>query len=335
MIILGIETSCDETAVAVVEDGVTEHASLIASQVALHAPFGGVVPELASRHHLENLLPLLAQCLRNARLVPRAIDAIAVTHKPGLIGSLLVGVSAAKALALAWHKPMVAVDHVHAHAYSAVMGRDDVPYPLATLVVSGGHTSIYAMRSAIELELVAETVDDAAGEAFDKVAAILGLGYPGGPAIDQRAAAGNPLAVKLPRSEVKGEPLAFSFSGIKTAVLYHCCGMDLARAASTLTEAQVADVCASFQHTVVEVLLDKLLAAAHAHGARGIALGGGVVANSRLRARAAEAARSHQLALYLAERRLTTDNAVMVAGLGYHLFRAGRIAALDLDATAH
>jgi N6-L-threonylcarbamoyladenine synthase len=334
VIVLGIETSCDETAVALVADGEVERASLISSQVALHAPFGGVVPEVASRHHLENLFPLLERCLEMAKLELGAVDVIAVTYKPGLIGSLLVGVSAAKSLAYAIRKPLVAVDHVHAHAYSAVMGQKNVTYPLIVLVVSGGHTSLYAMRSVLEIELIGETVDDAAGEAFDKVAAILGLGYPGGPAIDRRAQTGDARAIRLPRSEVKGSPLCFSFSGLKTAVLYHCRGQDLSRDARVLSEREISDVAASFQATVVDILLDKLCAAAAAQGARGIALGGGVVANSLLRARSQEVARERGLELFLAARALTTDNAVMVAGLGYHLFRAGQLASLDLDARA-
>ncbi|MEW6743456.1 MAG: tRNA (adenosine(37)-N6)-threonylcarbamoyltransferase complex transferase subunit TsaD [Planctomycetota bacterium] len=332
--ILGIDTSCDETAVAVVEEGRRVLSARLSSQIGLHAPFGGVVPEIASRRHLETLFGLLQEVLEESRSAGPP-QAIAVTQKPGLIGALLVGVSAAKALAYAWRLPLVGVDHVHAHAYSTIQDRDDVSFPLATLVVSGGHTSLFLMRSALDLKLRGETVDDAAGEAFDKVASLLELGYPGGPAIDKAARRGNPHAHSLPRGEVKGAPFDFSFSGLKTAVRYHLRGQDLSQPARVLEASEVADLAASFQEAVVEALLARLLRLAGEEGAAGVAIGGGVAANTRLRERAAERAHQAGLPLYLSPRELATDNAVMVAGLGFHVLRERGPSGLDLEATPH
>ena len=333
MKILGIETSCDETAVALVDDGERVVGERVASQIALHAPYGGVVPEIASRRHLETLFSLLSEL--DLKTIGPSVDGIAVTHRPGLIGSLLVGLSAAKGLALAWRRPLVGVDHIHAHAYSTIMGHADARLPAATLVASGGHTSLFLMRSPLELELVGETVDDAAGEAFDKVSSLLGLGYPGGPPIDRIAREGNPRAHRFPRGTVKRAPYDFSFSGLKTAVLYHLRGQDGKRSPRALTTEETADVAASFQEAVVDSLLHRLTRLARETDAKSLGIGGGVACNSRLRWRAQEEADKIGLPLYLSPRELSTDNAVMIAGLGYHLLNDRGADSLDIDARAH
>ena len=293
-LILGIESSCDETAAAVVADGVRELSSSVASSEGLHARFGGVVPEIACRAHLESLIPVLSSALTDAKCSLSDLDAVAVTNRPGLVGALLIGTSAAKALAWALDKPLLAVDHLHAHIYAAHLAAD-VPYPHVSLVVSGGHTNLYLVSSAIEYRLLGATVDDAAGEAFDKVAGLLGLltpqSYHGGPVIDRLARSGNPRALDFPRSLLDRDSLDFSFSGLKTAVLYRCCGQDSARRVPlSLTPQQLADVVASFQEAVVDVLVEKTLRAARRFNCPTITVGGGVAANSRLRTRLADAA---------------------------------------------
>ena len=354
-LILGIESSCDETSAAVVADGRDVLADVVASQVDLHARFGGVVPEIASRAHVEAIHPVIAEALERCGASPRDIAAVAVTHEPGLIGSLLVGLMAAKTLAWVWDVPLVAVNHVYAHAYSPALDADPIEYPAAALICSGGHTALYRCRSATELELLGSTIDDAAGEAFDKVAGILKLGYPGGPAIDAAAREGNPKAVKFPRSLLKGQSLDFSFSGLKTAVLYHVNGVPGARrpparpagrdptgdAAATrgkgaehLTPDEIADIAAGFQAAVVDVLRIKLRRAADHVGARTLIVGGGVSANSALRDAAARLAAKMRCTLRLPELRFCVDNAAMTAGLGYHYLRAGRTAGYDLEARA-
>jgi len=337
MLVLGIETSCDETAAAIVEDGVHIRSSVVASQEALHAEYGGVVPEIACRAHLETMVPVVKRCMREAAAAPAQIDAVAVTHRPGLIGALLIGVCSAKALAYSWDRPLVGVNHLHAHLYGAILSAPAEPelaYPLVGLVVSGGHTSLFLTRSPIEHEPLGSTTDDAAGEAFDKVAKVLGLGYPGGPAIDQAAKAGRPDAVAFPRARLKDRPLDFSFSGLKTAVLYHCRGQDrsVRDPAPALDAQTVADVAASFQEAVVDVLVDRTLEALRRTGAHGVLLGGGVAANSRLRERLPAAAAAAGAAVCCPPRRLCTDNAAVVAGVAYHQVRAGQRCGLDLDA---
>ncbi|MBL8841897.1 MAG: tRNA (adenosine(37)-N6)-threonylcarbamoyltransferase complex transferase subunit TsaD [Planctomycetes bacterium] len=332
-LILGIESSCDETAAALLAPDGTVRASVVRSQIDLHAAFGGVVPEIAGRSHVEHMLPVVEECFERAKASRGDVRAIAVTVQPGLIGSLLVGVSTAKALALALDVPLVPVDHVAAHVWSCFHGVAQPELPAACLVASGGHSTLFAVHTLTRHEKLGETIDDAAGEAFDKVSAILGLGYPGGPIVDRTADGGDPKRFRFPRSLLQKESLDFSFSGLKTAVLYHCKGQN-GRGARTLDAQEVRDVCASFQEAVVDVLATKLARLAERIGAKSLAVGGGVASNRRLRARITELAAQMQLPLHLAPRELTTDNAVMVAGLGRHLYAEGVRAGLDLDAHA-
>ena len=337
MRVLGIETSCDETAAAVVEDGQVILGSVVASQQALHAEYGGVVPEIACRAHLETIVPVVDRCLHEAGVDLSSIGAVAVTNRPGLIGALLIGLSSAKALAYSCSLPLVDVNHLHAHIYASIMScppDSPIQFPAVSLVVSGGHTSLFLTHSPTEHEPLGATTDDAAGEAFDKVASVLGLGYPGGPAIDAAAKRGDPRAVDFPRSRLKDRPLDFSFSGLKTAVLYHCRGQNTSMRAHArdLTEQQVADVAASFQEAVVDVLVDKTLEAARQTAANAVLLGGGVAANSRLRSRLPAQAQAEGLPVFCPPIRLCTDNAAATAGIGYHLLVSGKHCGLDADA---
>lgn len=334
--VLGIETSCDETAVAVVDDGRLVRCNLVATQFDLHAKYGGVVPELASRAHIERLDSLVQEALSQARIAPGDIDAIAVTRTPGLIGSLLIGATAAKTLAWCWGKPLVGVNHIHAHATSAAIDLAADPWPAVALVASGGHTSLYHVRGFDDLELLGGTIDDAAGEAFDKVAAILRLGHPGGPAVDRRARRGNDGAIRFPRTMLKPGSLDFSFSGLKTAVLYQVHGPGRTSGGlEKLTPERIDDICASFSAAVVDVLVEKTMLAAARTGAGVIVVGGGVAANSLLRERLAERCRGEGLQLLLAPLAYCTDNAAMVAALGYHLWRRGQADNLDMTAAAN
>ena len=351
-LILGFESSCDETACAVVRDGREVLAGVVACQIELHARFGGVVPEIASRAHVEAVNTVLGEALRQAGVGPDDIAAVAVTREPGLIGSLLVGVMAAKTVAWLWEKPLIGVNHVYAHAYAPALDAEPIEYPAAALICSGGHTALYRCQSPTELELLGSTLDDAAGEAFDKVAGILHLGYPGGPAIDKIARGGNPEAVRFPRSLLKGQSLDFSFSGLKTAVLYHVNGVPGARpveqrrrkrsaptagrgkGAEDLSPQEVADIAASFQAAAVDVLRIKLRRAADRIGAKTLVLGGGVAANSALRAAVEKLSRRTRRALRLPELRYCVDNAAMIAGLAHHRLRAGQVDDLDLEAIA-
>ena len=340
--LLGIETSCDETGCAVVADGSDVLANVVAGQIELHARFGGVVPEIASRAHIEAINTVIERAISQSGLAAEQISAVAVTHEPGLIGSLLVGLMAAKTLAWVWGVELIGVNHVYAHAYAAALNAEPIEYPAVALVCSGGHTALYSCRSPVDLELLGSTIDDAAGEAFDKVAVILGLGYPGGPAIEQAAKGGDPKAVSFPRSLLKGRSLDFSFSGLKTAVLYHVNGVPGAvrsrrvtkRGIENFTEQEIADIAASFQSAVVDVLRIKLGRAARATGAKTLLLGGGVSANSALRAAAAEAAKKLGCTLRMPAMEFCLDNAAMVAAVGYHYLRAGRTADLRLAARA-
>ena len=347
--ILGIETSCDETSCAVVADGRKVLTNVVASQIDLHARFGGVVPEIASRAHIEAINTVIAKALRDADISSDQISAVAVTNEPGLIGSLLIGLMAAKTIALVWDIPLIAVNHIYAHAYAGALDADEIEYPAVALICSGGHTAIYDCQSATEMELLGSTIDDASGEAFDKVASILHLGYPGGPAIDRAAEVGNPVAVKFPRSLLGGKSLDFSFSGIKTAVLYHVNGVPGAirsarradkttpvekKGIESFSEQEIFDIAASFQAAVVDVLRIKLNRAAKLIGPRTLILGGGVSANSALRAAVTDLAAKLACNLRLAELSFCVDNAAMIAGLGYHYFCTGKFADLDLQASA-
>ena len=310
--VLGIETSCDETAAAVTARGAVVLSSVVASQVDLHARFGGVVPELAGRAHLELLTPVIAEALLTAATEGRDLAAVAATVGPGLIGSLLVGVSHAKALALVWGVPFVGVNHLEGHLYAAFLEESAIDLPAVVLLVSGGHTMLVLMEAQGRYRLLGQTVDDAAGEAFDKVARFLGLGYPGGPAIDRVAADGDPAAVAFPRG-LKDEGYDFSFSGVKTSVITHV---------RRNPEVDVADVAASFQEAVVDVLVAKARRAARDTGAKGIVLAGGVAANSALRERLLDACIADGIQAYLPSPEMCTDNAAMIAAAGWWRLQA-------------
>jgi N6-L-threonylcarbamoyladenine synthase len=318
-LVLGIETSCDETAAAVVAGGRDMISSTIATQVERHAPFGGVVPEIASRAHVELVNEVIELALIEAGVELAAIDAIAACHGPGLAGALLVGVSAAKALALVTERPYVGVNHHEGHMYAAMLDDPGLEPPFVTLIASGGHTLLIAMRGHGKYETIGQTVDDAAGEAFDKVARFLGLGYPGGPAIDALAARGDPLAVPFPRPMLD-DGSNFSFSGLKTAVVTYCRrhpGFD------------VADIAASFQAAVIDVLVTKLMRAARAADVDTVVIGGGVAANSGLRARVADDAAAAGLRAVIPGMGLCTDNAAMIAACGFYRLAADGPTSLD------
>jgi len=330
--LLSIESSCDETAAAIVTDRHEVLASVVASQDTLHRRFGGVVPEIASRAHLERILPVIDETLRKARLTLGDIDAVAVANTPGLAGSLLVGLVAAKTLAMVLDVPLIAVNHLQAHIYACRLAAGEDVFPCVGLIVSGGHTSLYRCADALDFELLGSTIDDAAGEAFDKVASMLGLSYPGGPAIQRAAENGNPRAYRFPRSFLKEKDrLDFSFSGLKTAVRYTIAGPgrpDFENIA--LDDRQVADLAASFQEAVVDCLIGKAMQALGKTGLKTLCVGGGVAANARFRARMEEEARRGRVRLHIAPLRLCTDNAVMGA-IAVERYRAGLFEELDLD----
>jgi len=323
-LVLGIETSCDETAAALVMGGNDIVSSVVSSQVEIHADFGGVVPEIASRAHLEQLNPVIARAIVEAGVDESRIDAVACTTGPGLIGALLVGVSAAKALALAWDVPFVGVNHLEAHLYSAFLEDPTLEFPLMVLLVSGGHTMLVEMRDHGDYALVGRTIDDAAGEAFDKVARFLDLGYPGGPAIDRAALDGDPEAIRFPRA-LSDDPdnVDFSFSGLKTAVVNYV---------RKHPDAATADIAASFQAAVVDVLVTKARTAARRVGATGIVLGGGVAANSLLREEMLGACAADGIRGFLPSRAFCTDNAAMIASAGWHRLRSDGPTPLDTGA---
>jgi len=336
--ILGIETSCDETAAAVVADGKVVKSSVVASQTKLHEKYGGVVPEIASRAHIEKIYPVIKEATEQAGVAKDDIDAIAIANQPGLTIALVVGVTAAKTLSFAWDKPLIAINHLHAHLQSAIMSAESLELPAAALIVSGGHTSLYDYYSPLEPKLLGSTIDDAAGEAFDKVASILKLPYPGGPSIEKAAVDGNPKAIDFPRSMLGPDSLDFSFSGIKTAVLYYCRGQNMKgrNKVDSMSRREIADIAASFQAAVIEVLVKKTQRAAKKIDAKTILLGGGVAANSILRAALQKMCDSSSppLKLLVAPKQYCTDNAVMVASLGYYKFKAGLFADLTLEPKA-
>ncbi len=336
--ILGIETSCDETSAAVVTGVHRVRSNIVATQFDVHAKYGGVVPELASRAHIENLDGVIQEAMKQAGVTRDDIDAIAVTDRPGLVGCLLIGVTAAKTLALAWGKPLIGVNHIHAHAVSAAIeqpGQGSPLWPAVALVVSGGHTSLFLVRDALSIELLGATIDDAAGEAFDKVASILGMGFPGGPVVDRIARTGDAGKYNFPRSLLDKEGLDFSFSGLKTAVLYQVHGPGRTSGGlERLTSQDIADITASFQSAVVDVLVAKTMLAVEQTGVKNVVVGGGVAANSRLRDQLAAACASRGVSLYLTPMRYCTDNAAMIAALGCEQFKARRFSNLSLEARA-
>ncbi|MGD0899530.1 MAG: tRNA (adenosine(37)-N6)-threonylcarbamoyltransferase complex transferase subunit TsaD [Thermoguttaceae bacterium] len=334
MNVLTLETTCDETAAAVVTDQLEVRSSVVASQDDLHRRFGGVVPEIASRAHLERILPVIDEAIRRAGLSLADLDAVAVANTPGLAGSLLVGLAAAKALAVALDIPLVAVNHLQAHIYACrLAAAPREVFPCVGLIISGGHTSLYRCLGPLDFDLLGATIDDAAGEAFDKVAAMLGLGYPGGPAIQRAAEGGNPRAYALPRAFFHDdERLDFSLSGLKTAVRYRIAGPGRPDFSQIkLSPQQVADLAASFQEAVVDCLADKAFAALGQTGLGILCVGGGVAANARLRARLQEEAQGRGIQLHVAPVRLCTDNAVMGA-IAVERLKAGLVEPLDLDA---
>lgn len=305
-VILAIETSCDETSVAVVANGTDVLANVVSSQIELHATFGGVVPEVASRAHLETLESVTAAALAEAGITPDELDGVAATCGPGLIGALLIGVSAAKAMALAWDVPYIGVNHMEGHLFATFLENPDLELPLVVLLVSGGHTMIVEVAERGRYRYLGSTIDDAAGEAFDKVARYLGLGYPGGPIIDRLATEGDPTTVRFPRA-MMDDGLDFSFSGLKTAVVNYV---------RRHPDVSNADIAASFQEAVVDVLVTKTIAAATKVGAKTVCLGGGVAANSQLRSTFAERAEAAGLAHLVPDRAYCTDNAAMIAAAG-------------------
>ncbi len=322
MLVLGIESSCDETAAALVAGGREVLSSVVASQVELHARFGGVVPEVAGRAHAECISRIIEQAFTAAGVAPGEVDAVAVTVRPGLAGSLLVGASAAGGLALAWEKPLVGVHHLVAHAYAPFMA-GLAEYPFACLVASGGHTSIYECRAPLDAELLGATIDDAAGEAFDKAAVLLGLGFPGGPAVSRAAEEGDPAAFAFPRSMLADPGHDFSFSGLKTALLYAIRGPGCQGPELELTDGVKADLAASFEQAACEVLAGKLVRAAVERNLSTVALAGGVAANRRLRGMLATDAEKAGLRSAVAPPELCTDNAAMIAGLAHHQLERG------------
>ncbi len=359
-VILGIESSCDETSVALVADGRVVLANIIATQHDLHAKYGGVVPEIASRAHLERILPVLDEALATAHLRLRDLDAVAVGNRPGLIGSLLVGVSAAKALAWALDRPLVGVDHVQAHLYASCLQepttRPDQKteiidprslFPALGLVVSGGHSSLYHVEAATRMRLLGRTIDDSVGEAYDKAAVILYLGYPGGPKLDKLAQTGDPRTIDLPKSLLDRDSLDFSFSGLKTALLYKVRGFPkgrgpaatFERSGADLTPQEQADYAAAFQDTAIGILMTKLQRALEVMTrqgtpARAILIGGGVSANSLLRRRVAELGQARKLHVGIPKMSYCLDNAAMIAGLAHEDFLHHRFDDLNLPAVA-
>lgn len=329
MFVLGIESSCDETACSVVKDGWKILSNVVATSLEDHRPYGGVIPEIACRSHVEWIMPVLEEALRKAHLSHEDVALISVTQGPGLPGSLLVGVSTAKALSFSRDIPLVGVDHLQAHLYACRMRPDPPPFPCVGMVISGGHTALYWMKEVDRVEPISETQDDACGEAFDKVAKILGLGYPGGPLIEKRARGGDPKAFAFPPPRIQEKSLDFSFSGIKTAVLYKVRGLQGSNP-RLLEPSLVNDLCASFQRVVIETLVDHAIRACQKFQARRLLLGGGVVANQKLRQEFRKRCQREKIEVFFPPKGLSLDNAAMVAGLGYHLYRKGISSPLTL-----
>lgn len=327
ILILGIESSCDETAAAVVQNGREVLSNVISSQIELHKLYGGVVPEIASRKHIEKINQVIEEALFEAKVTLDDIDAVAVTYGPGLVGALLVGVAEAKAICFAKKKPLVGVHHIEGHVSANYIEHLDLKPPFLSLIVSGGHTHLVLVKDYGEYEIIGRTRDDAVGEAFDKVARAIGLGYPGGPKIDNLAKEGNPLAISFPKAKIEGAPLDFSFSGVKSAVLNHINGCKMKGEKIIL-----ADIAASFQKAVVDVLVDRVLQAAKQYNNKKIALAGGVASNSALRATMEEACSKQNLSLYYPSPVYCTDNAAMISVAGYYEYIKGIRHGWDLNA---
>jgi N6-L-threonylcarbamoyladenine synthase len=331
--ILALESSCDETAAAVIDSDLNVLSNVVASQYELHRDYGGVVPEIASRAHVRRLLPVIDESLKQASMELSDLGAIAVATQPGLVGSLLVGLTAAKTLAMVLDVPLVAVNHIEAHIYACRMAAQQDTFPCIGFVVSGGHTNLYDCTSPVDFELIGSTIDDAAGEAFDKVAQILNVGFPGGPAIQKIAEQGDPKAIRFPRAFLKEDRLEFSFSGLKTAVLYTANGVPGSqKKPEPLTEQRIADIAASFQAAAVEVLVGKCRQALQQRGRDILCVGGGVAANALLRDKLGRMAHRAGARLFVAPMSLCTDNAAMAA-IAWESLRRGHVASLDLDVT--
>jgi N6-L-threonylcarbamoyladenine synthase len=328
MLVLGVETSCDDTAAALLQDGKTILANVVSSQDSIHGPYGGVVPELASRQHMQNILPIVDGALKNAGATLADVDGFAVTYGPGLVGSLLVGMSLVKGLSFRSGIPFVGVNHLEAHLL-AIHLEHDVAFPYIALLASGGHTLLYYVKDVGRYIHLGGTRDDAAGEAFDKVAKMMGLGYPGGRSIDNLAKTGNPKAVRFPRARLKNCPYEFSFSGIKTAAWHY-----LKDQGPDRWQSRQADIAASFQEAVVDMLVNPTIKAAAGNGAARIVLSGGVAANSRLRAKMTEIAVSAGMQVFCPAPKFCTDNGAMIALAGYHWLQRGRRDGYDLNADA-
>jgi N6-L-threonylcarbamoyladenine synthase len=331
MLFLALETSCDETAAAIFTDELKVISSVVASQNDLHAKFGGVVPEIASRAHLRNLIPVIDEAIGQAKIRLADIGCIAVHHSPGLVGALLVGVTAAKSLALALNLPLIAVNHVASHIYACRIAAERDIFPCIGLVVSGGHTALFRCDTALSFDLLGSTRDDAAGEAFDKVAAILGLGFPGGPAVEREAKNGSPVAFSFPRAFSNDDRSEFSFSGLKTAVLYACHGQDVSKAVPPPAGQKRADLAASFQEAVIDALVLKCKQAIRKTGYPRLAMGGGVAANQRLRTKMQAMCDRENAELFIPPLQFCTDNAAMAA-LAVEKWKQRQFAPVDLDA---
>ncbi len=331
MIVLGIESTCDETACAIVRDGKEILSNIVFSQSDMHAQYGGVFPELACRRHVDAIIPVIETALNVANLTSKEIDLVAVAKGPGLIGALLIGLNAAKALSLAWGIPFIGVNHVEAHLYAAMMPLEKPLFPALGVVVSGGHTFLVKIETLGTYELIGTTLDDAIGEAFDKVAAMLGLPYPGGPSIEALALHGNPLLFPFKAGRVKTKPFDFSFSGLKTNVLYAVKGANAdKKSLLKITEDEKRHVAASFQETALNDIVSKATKAAHEYGCKAIYIGGGVSNNMRLRALFQE--KEKKLPVHFPTQNLSLDNAAMIAGLGFHCFKTqGHGDPLDLS----
>lgn len=332
MLVLGVESSCDETAAAVVKDGRELLSNVISSQVEIHKKYGGVVPEVASRNHLERCLPVIDEAIKKAGITLKDLDGVAVTFGPGLVGSLLVGVAVAKAIAFALGIPLIGINHVEGHIYANFLAFPELQPPLLCLTVSGGHTAILAIPKLGEYQVLGATRDDAAGEAFDKIARVLGLGYPGGPEIERVAKGGDPEAIEFPRALSSEDTLDFSFSGLKTAVLNHLNQRRQKLGTVGLDDREIADIAASFQMAIVDALVDKAVLAVKKTQIPRLALSGGVSANQALRQRLKEALDPLGVDFYAPPLVYTTDNAAMIASAGYHRLITGQRSDMSLNA---